>query len=200
MFSKLNIQEIIEGHRKSFLDKNKKNTIGDFLAYKFFPFALAILFVILKIPDNNVLNIFGICLSILIGLFLNILVLLTANISSERLNISSTQKQNRLALLEETLYNVSFSVVLSVKALIMLFLTNIVFISVGWLDQLCYLIFSYKFNYVLSIIFGFFLYKYSIEIFLTLYMILKRINKLFSNEITVEKLKIDELRKEEEND
>lgn len=200
MFSKLNIQEIIDGHRNSFLDKNKKITTGDFFAYKFFPFALAMLFVILKIPDNNVLNIFGICLSILIGLFLNILVLLTANISSEKLNISSTQKQNRLALLEETLYNVSFSVVLSVKALIMLFLTNIVFINVGWLDQLCYLIFSYKFNYVLSIIFGLFLYKYSIEIFLTLYMILKRINKLFTNEIIVEKLKIDELRKEEEND
>lgn len=200
MFSKLNIQEIIDGHRKSFLDKNKKITKGDFFAYKFFPYALAILFVFLKIPDNNVLNIFGICLSILIGLFLNILVLLTSNISSEKLNISSTQKQNRLELLEETLYNVSFSVVLSVKALIVLFLTSIIFINFEWLDEVCYLIFSNNFNYILSIIFGLFLYKYSIEIFLTLYMILKRINKLFTNEIVIEKLKIDELRKEEEND
>lgn len=200
MFSKLNIQEIIDGHRNSFLDKNKKFSKGDFFAYKIFPFALAILFVFLKIPDNNVLNIFGICLSILIGLFLNILVLLTSNISSEKLNISSMQKQNRLELLEETLYNVSFSVVLSVKALIMLFLTSIIFINFEWSDEVCYLIFSNNFNYILSIIFGLFLYKYSIEIFLTLYMILKRINKLFTNEIIIEKLKIDELRNEEEND
>jgi hypothetical protein len=200
MFAKLNVREIIEGHNLSFLDKNHKFIIGDYFTYKCFPYLLALLFIFLKIPDENVKNIFGICLSILIGLFLNILVLLTSNISSEKLNLSSIQKQIRLELLEQTLYNVSFSVLSSVKALIVLFLMSILSINIKAIDNIFLLFFNFDLNHFLQLIFGLFLYKYSIEIFLILYMILKRINKLFTNEIVIEKLKIKGLKEIEEKE
>jgi hypothetical protein len=200
MYSKLNINDIIKGHNLSFLDKNGKYLYEDKFAYKYVPFFTAIVIVLIKIPDEGVMNIFGICLSILVGLFLNILVLLTSNISSEKIKISSTQKKLRLELLEQTLYNVSYSVLVSIKALIILFLMSIISLDIEIFNEICFIIFSFDFNHFLQLIFGMLLYKHSINIFLILYMILKRINKLFISEINIEKLKIAELKKKEESE
>lgn len=199
MYSKLNIKNIIIGHKSSLADgKNNSNYKKEFILL---PTIAAIALILIKVPDNDVKNIFGICLSILIGLYLNILVLLISSISSENLKITHKQKKIRLELLRETLYNVSFSVYISVKALIALFLSTILVVTNDTLNDFFCVLTNHNFNYFIQFILGLFLYKYTIDIFLILFIILKRINVLYTKEIDIENLKLNELmRNEDEND
>lgn len=199
MYSKLNIKNIIIGH-KSTLTEGKGNS-SYIIEFILIPIIFAIVLILIKIPDSDVKNIFGICLSILIGLYLNILILLISSISSENLKISYRQKKTRLELLKETLNNVSFSVFLSVKALIALFLSSILVINNESLNDFFCIITNHNLNYFIQFVLGIFLYKYTIDIFLILFMILKRINSLYDKEIYIENLKLNKLiNNEDEND
>lgn len=191
MYSKLNIKNIIRGH-KSTLTESKGNS-SYIIEFILLPIIFAIVLILIKIPDSAVKNIFGICLSILIGLYLNILVLLISSIPSENLKISYRQKKTRLELLKETLNNVSFSVFLSVKALIALFLSSILVINNESLNDFFCIITNHNLNYFIQFVLGIFLYKYTIDIFLILFMILKRINSLYDKEIYIENLKLNKL-------
>ncbi|RBA28371.1 hypothetical protein [Flavobacterium tibetense] len=199
MYSKLNIKNIIIGHKLTLTEgKGNSSYVKEFVLL---PIIIAIVLILIKIPDSDVKNIFGISLSILIGLYLNILVLLISSISSENLKISYKQKKIRLELLKETLYNVSFSVFLSVKALIALFLSSILIIDNESLNDFFYLLTNHNLNYLIQFVLGILLYKYTIDIFLILFMILKRINILYTKEIDIESIKLNELiKKEDEND
>ncbi len=195
MYSKLNIKSIIKGHKDSLM--NEENNSSYKKEFVYLPFFTACILVIIRIPDSDVKNIFSICLSILIGLYLNILVLLISSISSENLKISNVQKKIRLHLLKETLYNVSFSVYVSVKALIALFISTIFIVTSEPLNNLL-CVFTYRdLNYFIQFFFGFFLYKYTIDIFLILFMILKRITVIYSKEIYIENLRLNSLINEE---
>lgn len=199
MYNKLNIKAIIRGHNSS-LDAGKKgsNYKKEFV---YIPIIISFILVLIKVPDEDVKNIFGICLSILTGLYLNILVLLISSISSENLKISYKQKRNRLELLKETLYNVSFSVFVSVKALITLFLSTILVINSKNINDYFYLFTSHSFDYFIQFLLGFLIYKYTIDIFLILFMILKRINILYTKEIDIEKLSLNsQIQKENDID
>lgn len=191
MYSKLNIKNIIIGH-KSTLTEGKGNS-SYIIEFILIPIIFAIVLILIKIPDSDVKNIFGICLSILIGLYLNILILLISSISSENLKISYRQKKTRLELLKETLNNVSFSVFLSVKALIALFLSSILVINNESLNDFFCIITNHNLNYFIQFVLGIFLYKYTIDIFLILFMILKRLNSLYDKEIYIENLKLNKL-------
>lgn len=199
MYSKLNIKNIITGHETSLIEE--KNNLHYKREFVFLPILTSVILVLIKVPDGEVKNIFGICLSILIGLYLNILVLLISSISSENLKITSKQKKIRLELLKETLYNVSFSVYISVKALIALFLSTILIVTNESLNEFVCVLTNREFNYFIQFVLGFFLYKYTIDIFLILFMILKRINIIYTKEIDIENLKLNELiNNEDEND
>lgn len=195
MYSKLNIDSIISGHKDSLKSENNTRHKKEFV---YIPFLLAAILVLVRIPDSDIKNIFSICLSILIGLYLNILVLLISSISSENLKISNEQKKNRLELLKETLYNVSFSVYVSVKALIVLFISTIFIVNNESLNNLLCIFINKDFNFFIQFCLGFFLYKYTIDIFLILFMILKRINTIYSKEIYIENLRLNYLINEED--
>lgn len=199
MYSKLNIKNIVVGHRATLVsEKNNSDYKKEFI---YLPIIASVILVLIRIPENEVKNIFGICLSILIGLYLNILVLLISSISSENLKISSKQKKTRLELLRETLYNVSFSVYISVKALITLFLSTIFILTSESLNDLLCVLTNKDFNFFIQFVLGFLLYKYTIDVFLILFMILKRINIIYSKEIDIEKLRLNKLiEKEDEED
>ena len=189
MYSKLNIKDIIDGHYATI----GKKTLSSKIEFVFFPLLLSLILIIVKVPDNDVKNIFSICLSILTGLYLNILVLLISSISSDKLEIGTKHKMIRLELLKETLYNVSFSVFTSVKALIVLFFSSILSFKIEALDNILYIWTNNNFNYLIQFVFGFLLYKYTIDIFLILFMILKRINTLYTKEIYIEDIKLKKL-------
>ena len=195
MYSKLNIKDIIDGHFDTLGRTNNKSRYR--IEFVLIPLLISVFFIIIKVPDSDVNNIFGVCLSILTGLYLNILVLLISSISSDNLSIAIKHKKARLELLKETLYNVSYSVFLSVKALIMLFASTILTLKIDLLDNLLLILVDRDLNYIIKFILGFFLYKYTIDIFLILFMILKRINTLFTKEIYIEKLKLNKLENEE---
>ena len=198
MYSKLNIKNIIIGHKSSLAEgKTNSNYKIEFI---FLPIVAAIALIFIKVPDNDVKNIFGICFSILIGLYLNILVLLISSISSENLKITHKQKKIRLELLKETLYNVSFSVYISVKALIALFLSTILVLTNETPNDFFCVLTNHDFNYFIQLILGLFLYKYTIDIFLILFIILKRINILYTKEIDIENLKLNELIRNDDDD
>jgi hypothetical protein len=197
MYSKLNLKDIVEGHFES-VGRYKSNSKFR-KEFVIIPLIFALLLSIIKVPDSDVKNIFGICLSILTGLYLNILVLLISSISSDNLNIAIKQKKIRLELLKETLYNVSFSVFTAVKALIVLFLSTILIFNFSGIDELMYVVFNNDFNHIIQFILGFFLYKYTIDVFLILFMILKRINILYTKEIYIEKLKLNNTKSKEVN-
>ncbi|SNR97692.1 hypothetical protein [Flavobacterium sp. ov086] len=194
MYSKLNVKSIVTGHKDSLMNENNSSYKKEFI---YLPFMVALILVLIRIPDSDIKNIFSICLSILIGLYLNILVLLISSISSENLKISNEQKKIRLELLKETLYNVSFSVYVSVKALIVLFISSIFIVTSESLNELLCVFLNKDFNYLIQLFLGFFLYKYTIDIFLILFMILKRITVIFSKEIYIENLRLTYLINEE---
>ena len=106
MASKVNVYEIISKHKSTlesdegkFLKKDKKN----FIVY---PIILGLLLTIMvRIPSDGLVNIFAICLSIFIGLFLNLLVLI---ISFAENKLSIKDKKNRAILLEQTFYNITY--------------------------------------------------------------------------------------------
>jgi hypothetical protein len=195
MYSKLNIGDIIQGH-KEILGKGK-NKSHYRIEFVILPLLASLVLILVKVPDNDVKNIFGVCLSILTGLYLNILVLLISSISAETKNIGAKDKKVRLELLQETLYNVSFSVFKSVKGLIVLFASTIIFVNWNSLDNLCYILINHDFNFLIQFLFGFLLYKYTIDIFLILFMILKRINSIYTKEIYIERLRLNQLENEE---
>jgi hypothetical protein len=192
MYSKLNIKDIKIGHF---------NTLGETKsAFRFefvlLPIMVSLILIFIKVPDNDVKNIFGISLSILTGLYLNILVLLISSISSENLKIAVKHKKIRLNLLKETLYNVSYSIFTSVKALIVLFLSSIITFKIISIDGLLLILINHDLNYIIQFLLGFLLYKYTIDTFLILFMILKRINILYTKEVYVEGLRLNNLENE----
>lgn len=197
MYSKLNVREIISGHNKTI--DSESNTQKKKIEFVYIPYLASFILLILKVPDADVKNVFGICLSILIGLYLNILVLLISSISSDNLDISISQKKVRLELLRETLYNVSYSVLVSVKAIIALFLSTIITINFESLNDLLFILINHDLNYLIQFFLGFLLYKYTIDVFLILFMILKRINTLFSKQINIERLRLNSTEISEDN-
>jgi hypothetical protein len=87
----------------------------------------------------------------------------------------------------------------AVKALIVLFLSTILIFNFSGIDELMYVVFNNDFNHIIQFILGFFLYKYTIDVFLILFMILKRINILYTKEIYIEKLKLNNTKSKEVN-
>lgn len=192
--SKININNIIENHLCSFRGKNKAFTKEDKNSFFLYPLITAIMLAIIKLPSYAVKENFSLCLSILIGLLLNLLVLILSNISSKSIKISPKSISSRLELLKETYYNTAFTIILCIITLILLFTSSL---DVGMpnfiLKTPLFGTFIEKFLIKIPIIYygaifinwviGVLLYFGIILIFLHLFMILKRIDKIFSNDI-----------------
>lgn len=179
--SKINISEISKKHLDSFRGKNDNFTKQDKRIFVLTPIVISLLLGLWEIPKTTIKENIAICISVLIGLLLNLLVLLLSSLSAKGTNFSKRNKQARLELLEETYYNVSFTTILCIVTLIILFLSEIKMndyivsqiglITIEWIKL------------VTSYLLGMILYFMTIQIFLHLFMVLKRINKIFSSDI-----------------
>ena len=109
-------------------------------------------------------NLLGVILSIFIGLFLNLLMLLISYVPPT--DIDDERKKILVATKKESFYNVSYIILICIIELLLL------------------LIFTYvkELEYITNI-FSFMIYFLSIHIFLSLLMILKRIFALYDNTI-----------------
>lgn len=188
MSSKINVIEILQKHKSTLENSEGKMLRRDrrhFIIYPlFFAFVLG---TVVRIPNDNLVNIFAICLSVFVGLFLNLLVLIIS-FAENKLNIKDSK--NRAELLEQTFYNITYTIVISLFALGILFLANIQFLPSD-------LVFSFnkniygihlsivklEYNKVITfVIYLFFNFVFA-HLILTLLMIIKRIFRLFKVEI-----------------
>ncbi|WP_159523869.1 hypothetical protein [Sunxiuqinia indica] len=189
MSSKVNVSEIISKHKSTLQGGNGKLLKLDKKFFITYPIILGlILSFLVRIPNDGLVNIFAICLSIFIGLFLNLLVLIIS-FAENKLNIKD--KSNRAILLEHTFYNITYTIVASLVGLGFLFLSNIDFFPANWKVDLNFInekIIALKtseltINTIAQFALYFVFYSIFIHIIMTLLMIVKRIFSLFKAEI-----------------
>lgn len=217
MATKINVSLIFRKHKetlKSISEDYVENTIKetlkisptDIFIFYILPIILAsIAIYFIGIPDEKATNLYGICLSIFVGLFLNLLVMITSFL---RPTTKVHDTQTRLKLIEETFYNISYTIVISLVGLGYLFLSiqsifpekwGINFSFIPWLNLECISI-----NTIIHYIFSFLLYNILVKIIFALLMVIKRVFCLFNvdireyrNDINKEiKTKFNELKNE----
>ena len=123
MKSKINLYEIIEKHFSTlkggngeFIKKDKK------IFFKYPIFIGLLLLIFINSPNEKLINIFTLSLSVFIGLFLNLLVLI---ISFAENKLKIKDNKNRTELLKQTFYNITYTIVISLIGLGLLFVANI---------------------------------------------------------------------------
>ncbi len=182
MSSKINVNKILKKHNETLNTKNDK------LYFVRYPLiGSIIIFFILGKPNSDMVNIFAVSLSIFIGLFLNLLVLI---LSFAKTNSYIKDEENRLELLKETFYNLSYTIILSLIALGVLFLTTITFFpsDLSFTIEMSLMHKSLPdveivINEIISFFMLIYFYFVLIKVILTLLMIIKRIFNLFEKEI-----------------
>jgi hypothetical protein len=197
MYRELNIKRVFEGHFMSFKSKNGKIDRNEKFSYLYLPILFSILLGVFCPLDDGLKNIISICISILIGLLFNLLILVLTNINTEKfINHTTSDRLTRVNLIKETFYNVCFSVVISIITLINLFLIDVLKFSTSFNDFL-FIIFEKDIDAYFQTILQIILYFTFIQTFLVLFMIIKRIEKLFNVELEQEVEKIKKHGKDE---
>ena len=160
MLNKINISEIIKNHIATLKNDNtKKADIDDYFTFLLIPILLTFLLLYLKIVlSDEALNIVITTLSIFVGLLFNVIVLIFDIIKRD-----STKKIKNVVL-KELLANISFTILISIVAIVFTVLT---FIK----NDIAKMIFTGAVYFLLSIF------------VFTVLMVLKRMHKLFNNEI-----------------
>lgn len=187
MKSKVNILEIIEKHFSTLKNKNGNLLKSDRKYFFIYPILFGLVFVfIIGIPNEKLINFFTLSLSVFIGLFLNLLVLIIS-FAENKLKISDSE--NRKKLLQQTFYNITYTIIISLIGLGLLLIANISLFPKEWcvdFSQISNRYFQLKetsINRIFELIFYYAFYTVFIHIIMTLLMIIKRIFKLFNAEI-----------------
>ncbi|MDZ8056571.1 MAG: hypothetical protein RMX63_34670 [Aulosira sp. ZfuCHP01] len=175
IFSKIDILEIVTNHLSTLRRYgSSKNSISDLLLFCFLPLFVGICLVLFKVVLNKdligiLINVFA----IFAGFLFNLLVLVY-DAASKAVNPNNSLQANnlKLELLEQIYFNISFEILLS------LFIVILLSISIMFNSGLANSIFS---AFVFFLIFSF---------TLTFLMVLKRVNKLLSQEIEQQKKSI----------
>lgn len=189
MFTRLNVSSISFEYKQSYFINGKLKFKDRFLFF-IFPYFLAFILSLIKLPDNDLKNLLGTSLSIFIGLFLNIVAILISQINSNKSSINFTEQNLRIEILQETLYNILYALLQSVKALIILYLMNILLLEKTNFSELYLIVIERDINFDIQFVLTFFFYKFNIALILSFYTMIKNITALFQKEINIEKLNI----------
>lgn len=160
IFKKINCKKIIQRHFKTLVNNNTgKSNLDDWITFFVLPLLAAVGIVIYnKSASANTINLIITALSIFVGLLINVLVLIFSLIQKE------TTRTLKIEILEETISNISYTIVVSVIAIAFCFFT--------FIDN----------NIVQEIVTGI-VYFLVGHFFVTLMMIVKRMFLLFVNEL-----------------
>jgi len=173
MFTKINIRRIFAEHGETLKHHDKKKTsLGDITLFYFLPLTVSILSNKLKWEFSpEFITSATALLSLIAGLLLNLMALLYGTIkTSKTLEASISQKKEsspdkaERQLLIETRANVSYCIVVSIIALILLTFLNAIGQQTHWHELIEALILFFALNGVL-----------------TLFMILKRLHSLLES-------------------
>ena len=157
--SKIDLNRTIKSHLSTLKRSDSRFNRTDIITFYIVPVALSILVCFFKTEDDQ-LNLLSIMLTIFIGLFLNVLILLISYNPNKRLD--EEKKNTLLRLKKECFYNVAYIILICIFDLLFLF------------------IYSFSSNVcIISTIILFIVYFLAIHIILSLLMVLKRIFTLF---------------------
>lgn len=186
MTSKINVRRIIVCHISTLKSGNNKFSRQDLWIFVIVPLGISTLLTLfLGTLNNQLTSLYSVSLAIFIGLFLNLLVLIITFSNSA----NTADKKNRQELIKQTFYNISFTIVISIIALISLSILNLdIMLSTASQDM-----FNFKFWHGVStgmnLLFIFksalilIFYFLMTQIVVTLLMVVKRIFSLFEHEI-----------------
>lgn len=207
MATKISLHLIFQKHRESLktltpvrsgntLIETLKISRTDRFIFYILPVLIAVAATaIIRIPDSQATNLYTVCLSVFVGLFLNLLVMITSVL---RPSVKIWDNQTRIELIEQTFYNISYTIVISLLALGALLLTTLTLFPSGWQINLSFLNPGYwgslPVNTFCHYIFSFLLYYQLCKIILTLLMVIKRVFSLFRTDIQSYK---EEIRRQE---
>lgn len=159
--SKINIVRILKKHISTLQHLGRTNK-ADIWTFYIIPCVISLVLTIKVEISDSFIELLGVILSIFIGLFLNLLMLLISYAPPE--NIENSRRELLVTAKKETFYNVSYIILLCI------------------LELLCLLVFIYIKELVyISNILSFIIYALTIHIFLILLMILKRIFSIYDN-------------------
>ena len=157
---KINVADIILRHIKTLTNTTtKKAEFGDFLLFLIFPTSATVILLYLKLYLNkDLVDILCTSLSIFIGLFFNVIVLIFDLVNKTK------RESVKNDLLKELLINISFEIFISVFCILF---------AVASLSDNCYI--KYSSNLITFFLTSLF--------FVTLLMILKRTFNVFIKEV-----------------
>jgi len=173
MSSKINLFSIVRAHFNTLRDvQTQRRSVADWLTFYAAPLVGAGLLMRLHLRiDKDYVNIIVSMLSIFVGLLLNMIVVLFDIIRSER------KRVHKVAVLEEVLANISFTIVLSIFTIGVVLLTQLNFGRPAWQP---YIEGSRE-------VINFISFACLILFLLTLLMVVKRMYLLFMDEVNTAK-------------
>ncbi|MDM1545551.1 hypothetical protein HX037_06590 [Ignatzschineria indica] len=164
MNKKIDIYEILKGHVKTLSDSKNNILKRDIAFFYIFPLALGAASTLLPTPSDGTISLFVNFGSILTALLLSVLVLIYDR--QNRLNKSTDESfsQAKNILINELFFNISYSIVASLSLVASCFLYSIL-----------------TFHYLQAFLFFPLIVAFSVNLFLTILMIVKRLHELLTN-------------------
>lgn len=177
--SRINVCQILTDHVDTFkmADNNYSNKDKRIFIYYPIIFSTILIYIVGK-PSDSILDIFTLSLSVFIGLFLNLLVLILSTINSKT---ESHDKEGRKELITQTFKNISYTIILGLISLA--FVLLVVWQPFNEETSICLFSLKITANNIFGYTFSYILYLLITELVLTLLMVLKRIYKLFHVDI-----------------
>lgn len=163
MFSFINVFEVVKNHYRTL----KSDAIGNIVIFLVLPICIGVISIFIKSVNSNLDSILSTALSIFIGLFINLLVLIVTLTKTP----IREKKEIRRLVVEETFYNITYVILISIIALGLIMLKNINF----GLGGIGLVIFKKSIVFVFTFLFA--------QILLTILLIIKRIFNLFKFDI-----------------
>ncbi len=163
MFSFINIIEVIKNHYRTL----KTDKYGNIFLFVLLPILFGMLAIFIKSVSSGLDSILSTALSIFIGLFINLLVLIVSLTRTP----TKEKKEIRKQVVEETFYNITYVILISIIALGLIMIKNINF----GLTHIYLCIFKKTIIFLFTFFFT--------QILLTILLILKRIFNLFKFDI-----------------
>ena len=158
------------------------------------PILLALFIISFIKFDSAITDIFGIIISILIGLLFSFVVSLGERINSDKLNQMAKEKLKRLRLVEETYTAAFISILISVFCLILIFLVIITYEKDKAMEITEYVILS------LHKIFSFCLVLAVYHLLFLLILMINRLKKLLDTDVKEERSLLQERRRKESDE
>ncbi|MDM1503926.1 hypothetical protein HX071_17240 [Myroides marinus] len=190
MFSRLNLSEIKKNYKNQFLNRNGKISYCDKFTYFILPWIIGIILALIKIPNNDLKSLVGTIFSILIGMYLTLVVLLISNIVVDKKDVTPIQQNNRLDVIEQTIFIILYAVTCSIYTVVFLLFIDFISINNLKLELFFRTLIGESTDTILKTIVSAFIYVNAYKSIISFFIIIRSLIALFSFDLKVERNKL----------